>query len=224
MFTKKDEQIIESMKNVVKGLAALLGNDSEIVLHSLKDINHSVVAIENGHVTGRIIGSILTDAGKKIIKDVNVSKKVFIGPYRSISPSGRILRSVTIPIKNSEEEIIGFLCINMEIGKFLQIEELAKTFSTFSAEKIANGNLEKTGNIQLEDLRNKIFEEVLIKSGAKGDVPPKERNKFIVEELYRKDFFKIKDSIDFVAQKLGISIFTVYNYLRELKFEGNERR
>jgi predicted transcriptional regulator YheO len=223
MFKKNDEQIIESMKNVVKGLTALLGSDSEVVLHSLKDINHSIVAIENGHVTGRVVGSALTDAGKKIINEVNINKKTFIGPYRSISPSGKILRSVTIPIKNSEE-IIGFLCINMEIGKFLQLEEFAKIFSTFSTEKIGNGKLKKTGNIQLEELRNKIFEDVLLKNGAKGEIPSKERNKFIIEELYRYDFFKIKDSIDFVAQKLGISIFTVYNHLRELKFEGNERR
>jgi predicted transcriptional regulator YheO len=223
MIKKDDETIINSLKDVVKGLAAFLGSDTEVVLHSLKDPTHSIVAIENGHITGRTVGSALTEAGKKIIKDININKKPFIGPYRSISPTGKILRSVTIPIKNKQEEIIGFLCINMEIGKFLQIDEIAKTFSTFSSEKIANGELEKTAdNIQVEDLRKKIFEEVLVRSGAKGDIPTKERNKFVIEELYKKDFFKIKDSIDFVAQKLGISIFTVYNYLRELKFE--ERR
>jgi len=223
MIKKDDETIINSLKDVVKGLAAFLGSDTEVVLHSLKDPTHSIVAIENGRITGRTVGSALTEAGKKIIKDININKNPFIGPYRSISPTGKILRSVTIPIKNKQEEIIGFLCINMEIGKFLQIEEIAKTFSTFSTEKIANGELEKTAdNIQVEDLRKKIFEEVLVRSGTKGDIPTKERNKFVIEELYKKDFFKIKDSIDFVAQKLGISIFTVYNYLRELKFD--ERR
>ncbi|MGB9695370.1 MAG: helix-turn-helix transcriptional regulator [Caldisericaceae bacterium] len=225
MFKKNDARTIESLKNVVKGLAAFLGDDAEVVLHSLEDMNHSIVAIENGHITGRVVGSSLTDAGRKIIKDVNINDKPFIGPYRSISPTGKILRSVTIPIKNPEKEVIGFICINMDIAKFLQLEKLVSDFTEFSREKISNGDLEKTGdNIELEDLRRKIFEEVLVKSGAKGEIPLKERNKFIIEELYRRDFFRVKDSIDFVAQKLGVSIFTVYNYLRELKFEKNERR
>jgi len=224
MMTKNDELVIESFKDVVKGLASLLGSDAEVVLHSLKNVDHSIVAIENGYITGRSVGNALTDAGKKIIKDIDIKNKTFIGPYRSISPTGKILRSVTIPIKNAEKEVIGFLCINIDISKYLQMEELSKSFSTFVTEKISNGNLEKTGDLQFENIRNMIFEEILMKSEAKGNTTSKERNKFVIEELFKRDFFKLKDSINFVATKLGISIFTVYNYLRELKFEDNERR
>ena len=69
-----------------------------------------------------------------------------------------------------------------------------------------------------------IFKEVLLSTGAKGDLLPHERNRLIVKELYRRKFFQIKDAVDLVANKLGISRFTIYNYIRELRYEEKHRR
>ncbi|MGL4907332.1 MAG: PAS domain-containing protein, partial [Plesiomonas sp.] len=60
-FTTLDHDILRSYEAVVDGLAALIGTHCEIVLHSLEDLNHSAVRIANGDITGRTIGSPITD-------------------------------------------------------------------------------------------------------------------------------------------------------------------
>ena len=46
------------LKQIARDLASQFGPDCEIVIHDLKtnDPEHSIVYIENGHVTGRGIG------------------------------------------------------------------------------------------------------------------------------------------------------------------------
>jgi len=215
MFTKEDELILEALKNVVHGLATFLGDDCEVVLHSFKDVDHSIVAIENGHITGRQIGSTLTEAGSKIIKDVISHKKDIVGPYKSFSPNGRILRSVTIPIRN-KRKLIGLLCINMDISKFLQTEDFLKTFLSFENPRNTN-DLQKVGSALLSNLKEQIFEETMLMVETKGPIRRRDKNRIIVKNLYGQDFFALKDSVEFVAKKLGVSIFTIYKYIKELK-------
>ncbi len=217
MINKKDEQILESFKHIVKGLSLFLGPDTEIALHSFKDPEHSIIAIENGYITNRSVGSTLTEAGLKIVNELLSKQKDAIGPYKSISPDGKILRSITIPIRNEKRKIIGLLCLNTNISKFIEMEEFTTGFTNFPEEKIENGKLEKKGTTSLNNLEEHMFDEVLTRANSKGSIQKKEKNRFIVEELYKKDFFNLKDSVDFVAQKLDVTIFTIYNYLRAIK-------
>ena len=47
--------------HVVRGLAEMFGPDCEVVLHDVAQLPHSIVAIENGAVTGRTVGDVPTD-------------------------------------------------------------------------------------------------------------------------------------------------------------------
>ena len=53
-----DGMNLDFLKRLAKGIAKQFGNDCEIVIHDLSDNNaeNSIVAIENGHVTGRRLG------------------------------------------------------------------------------------------------------------------------------------------------------------------------
>ena len=52
------ENEFEFAKRMAKGLAGQFGRNCEVVIHDLRetDTEHSIVYIENGHVTGRSIG------------------------------------------------------------------------------------------------------------------------------------------------------------------------
>ena len=52
------KSLIEFYTRLAHGLAVQFGSNCEVVVHDLqgKDIEHSIIAIENGHVTGRRIG------------------------------------------------------------------------------------------------------------------------------------------------------------------------
>ncbi len=217
MFSKEDERIVEILKPVVKGIAALLGKNCEVVLHSFKDMEHSVVAIENGEITNRHIGSSLTDSGLEILNDAIKKNKEIVGPYKSVSPTGTPLRSVTIPIRNKKGKLIASLCLNMDLTAAISIREFLKPLTEFVEDEKLSGDVIKSSSPSIDGLMRKVFNEVVLKAGAKGNLPVSKRNKLIVRELYKRNFFQIKNSVNVAASKLGVSKFTIYNYLRELK-------
>jgi predicted transcriptional regulator YheO len=122
---------------------------------------------------------------------------------------------VTIPIRN-KRKLIGLLCINMDISKFLQTEDFLKTFLSFENPRNTN-DLQKVGSALLSNLKEQIFEETMLMVETKGPIRRRDKNRIIVKNLYGQDFFALKDSVEFVAKKLGVSIFTIYKYIKELK-------
>lgn len=80
-FTEFDHHILQSYEAVVDGIASLIGNYCEIVLHSLEDINKSAVKIANGENTGRKVGSPITDLALQMLKDIQRSKRNFSRSY-----------------------------------------------------------------------------------------------------------------------------------------------
>lgn len=51
------EPIMKEYCELVGFLGKVLGQDYEIILHDLSNMDHSVIAVANGHVSGRRIGS-----------------------------------------------------------------------------------------------------------------------------------------------------------------------
>lgn len=62
-LTPMDRDIINSYRQMLAGLSDYLGSGYEIVLHSLEDLNHSVISIYHGEHTGRKEGAPITDRG-----------------------------------------------------------------------------------------------------------------------------------------------------------------
>ena len=56
---------------LVDFLAVVLGKNTEIVLHDVLDIDKSIIAIGNNHISGRVVGSPATNLVLKILKDGN---------------------------------------------------------------------------------------------------------------------------------------------------------
>ena len=50
------EPIMKEYCELVGFLGKVLGQDYEIILHDLSNMDHSVIAVANGHVSGRKIG------------------------------------------------------------------------------------------------------------------------------------------------------------------------
>ena len=57
IFDEQDRGILKTYIPLVKGISLVSGPNCEVSLHSLEDMEHSVIAIENGFITGRKIGS-----------------------------------------------------------------------------------------------------------------------------------------------------------------------
>ena len=150
-------------------IAREFGSDCEVVLHDLtRPYDNTIVAIWNGHVTGRQIGGGGTDAGLAILRGTTKPMDQYC--YINKTKDGRTLRTTSKYILDKDGNLAGSLCINLDITKLL-------------AGQAAITNLLHTPSSNTS-------------SEAKGA-------------------FLIKKSIDHVAEYLGISRFTVYNYLNE---------
>ena len=52
------ETELEGLKKIAKAISAQFGAGCEVVIHEISEqsTEHSIIAIENGHVTGRTVG------------------------------------------------------------------------------------------------------------------------------------------------------------------------
>ncbi|MGL4455384.1 MAG: helix-turn-helix transcriptional regulator [Plesiomonas sp.] len=210
-FTTLDHDILRSYEAVVDGLAALIGTHCEIVLHSLEDLNHSAVRIANGDITGRTIGSPITDLALRMLhdmEDASVSRAYFT----RAKGGGALMKSITIAIRNRDNRVIGLLCININLDA--PFSQVLKAFMPEEArESPSNVNFASS----VDELVAQTLEYTIEEVNADRGVSNNAKNRQIVLALYEKGIFDIKDAINQVADRLNISKHTVYLYIRQFK-------
>lgn len=210
-FTQEDRQILEDFLPIADGLAAFLGQNYEVVIHSLEDLEHSVIKIVNGSHTGRQVGSPITDLALRMLDKLDSDGEgadyqvYFCKNYR-----GEPMHSATIAIRGTGKRIIGLLCINLYLNA--TIMEFMSGFlpqynSMFTTEYFAE-NAEEAVRQKVEEAR------AVVESNPA--ILPSARNKEIIRMLDGWHVFTLKNAIDLVAAELGISSHTVYFHLRNL--------
>jgi len=221
MKTKEKGFIFRSLIPVVEAIAETFGNNCEVVLHDFSDPNHSIIKIENGHVTGRKVGGPMTNFAVTALHNngIGKEKKDKMTNYMSKTKDRKILKSSSVVIRDSHNKIIGSLCINFNltehlffkkfINEFCKTQELDKEgLNKESDEKFLDNVYEVLANI-IQEAKNKI--------GKPISIMQKEDKVKVVKIIDEKGAFLIKGSIDKIAEELNVSRYTVYNYLEELK-------
>ena len=211
VLSPTDKVILESYKILVDGLSAYLGEGYEIILHSLEDLDHSVIKIINGHYTERCEGAPITDLALTMLEDLNRRSSLEVKAYFN-HKSGKTLKSVTIPVVGEQRRIIGLLCINfhMEISVFNFLTQfLPNEASNISSSETFNKNADGLLISALEDAKAQIYGDKSVNASNK--------NKEIIRLLYQRGIFNIKDAVASVAEDLGISKNTVYLHLRNIQ-------
>ena len=211
-LSQSDYDILHAIENIVDGIAAMYGEHTEVLLHSLDVRNPSIIKIANSHVTGREVGAPITNlALMKLTQGNDVS-----GAYMTKCPDGKTLRSMTTIIRNPQQQAIGLLCINTNLDAPFQevmhslvpcllphVDRPQTTPETF-----ARSN-EEMMHSSIETVREQVSNDV--------DIAPSKKSREIVMRLHEMGIFDLKDSAQIAAKGLDISIHTIYRYLRELK-------
>ena len=134
------------LKQVAKGIAAQFGSSCEVVVHDLsRHPDHTIVAIENGHVSGRKVGDGASHVVIEQMETNDPEPKDHLC-YLTKTPDGKILKSSTVYIRNGKGKVSGILAINYDISRLLMVESAVQELisvqeSTQSEpEKIVNVN------------------------------------------------------------------------------------
>lgn len=211
-------KFIEKYVNFVDFLADFLGEEAEVVLHDTTNLDTSVVAIRNNHISGREIGAPATDLVLQKIHAGDDFKKPFICNYSGVSNSGKQLKCATYFIRDDKDKIAGILCINMEVDKLIHAKSFINSFlGTPSAEETTEAQTVETLSKSVEQLTlesvNKIVNAV--------NIPPERMDQdekiLVVEELNNNGIFLIKGAVSEAANALKVSEATIYRYLGIVK-------
>lgn len=223
--------LVKAYLPLVKFIAAVCGENCEVVLHDLTDMEHSVVAGENLHITGRKIGDSITNFALKIIFNDEYKNDSFIANYKATNFDGsRVFKSSTFYIRDEEQRIVGLLCTNYDVTFELEMKKHIDTITMFTslqskgrpkqdeaAEKdfFAEAGVEKFLSSKEETL-NDIIETTLSEFSVPVNRMMMEEKKEVVRCLRDKGTFNLKSAVSFVAEKLQVSEPTVYRYLKEI--------
>ncbi|MFD0615929.1 transcriptional regulator [Paenibacillus sp. GCM10027629] len=202
----------EFLTSLVRGIAAQFGDNCEVVLHDLtRPYDSTIVAIENGHVTGRKVGDPGTNLGLELLRGQSDSGNKI--NYVTQTKDGRILRSTSLYMRNSEGTVIGSLCINYDITDLMMAE---KTLQSLTASGL-QPEVRESFVSNVSDLLDQLIQEAQEHVGRPVAAMTKEDKMRLIQLLDQKGAFLIKKAGEKICSYLNISKYTLYSYLEESK-------
>lgn len=205
--------IIKRYIPMVKCIAETFGNNCEVVLHEFSKLPNSLVAIENGHVTGRSIGSPMTEFSLNVVRRGDTGEDIM--NYTGKSMEGKVLKSSTVFIKDDAGNDIGCFCINLDMTELYAARKVLDDIM-----KIADDEKKREDEIVVNKV-NSVLNDIVIKTIEESGKPvaylTKDEKVLIVKSLDEQGAFLIKGAIDYVAKVLCVSRYTIYNYLDEIR-------
>lgn len=185
-----------------------LGKNTEIVLHDLRNgYDHTIVDIRNGSITGRKIGGTGSNLGLEVLQGTKEHGDKY--NYITKLPDGRYLRSSSLYIRDPEGETIGCLCINTDITETLRLEQVLKEMNRCDLNESEDEIFVSDVNQLLESIIHKTQENI----GKLPEAMSREEKIDFIRQLNEKGAFLITKSGERVQEYLGISKYTLYNYL-----------
>ena len=205
------ESELEALRRIAKGIVAQFGSNCEVVVHEISErsTSNSIVAIENGHVTGRQLGDgpsqvVLEQLGKgdKCPEDHLC--------YLTRTPDGKLLKSTSVYIPNSEGKAAAIFGINFDISTLVMAEQALNSLTTtLSSEEETPARITHNVNDLLDDLIEQSDRLV----GKPVALMTKEDKVRAIRFLDDHGALMITKSGDKIANHFGISKYTLYSYL-----------
>jgi predicted transcriptional regulator YheO len=197
-------------------LAQTLGPDCEVVIHDLSRPQASRVLIENAQVTGRQVGMPIGDLVVRVLRSPRFRDDM-LANYPTQAPDGRTLKSSTAIIRDEQGQAVGALCLNIDISRFAAAAGALHQFVRFEDPQVPEDREVEVPDENVWDVVDRIITEVVSSYGPNVELLDRNEKVAIVGFLYEKGVFLIKGAVEHVARKLGVSRFTVYNYVDEVR-------
>lgn len=203
------EEMLAFLKNEARGIATMFGPNCETLVHDMTRHGHPILAIYNGTVTGRDVGSTADIFGDIGDYDETVYEKKDYINQLVLSRDGRTLKSTTFNVIGEDYHFA--LGINMDITNMVRAQQLLSEMSATSGD--LQQALMQDARSQLEELLRECVSAV----GKEPDQMKKTDRMRIIRMLYKRRAFTYQRSVAIVAERLNVSRYTVYKYMHELE-------
>jgi predicted transcriptional regulator YheO len=199
--------LFESLKPVMTAIVDLLGPGSEVVLHDMAYPDASIVAIE-GDVTDRRVGGPLTDSGLSCLRSPE-SGRVY--SYTTVVDGGRIIKSSSVFLSDDEGEILGGLCINLDITPYLTFDRHLQAL------------IKPTEDEAETHVLDKMLDDTIAAAGIPISLMQRADRLKVIRALEERGAFLLKKAVPLMAERLGVSRHTIYSDLAEIEESKEEK-
>lgn len=208
-----DQELLKIYVSLVPFLTEICGKGCEIVIHDVTNPENSVIAIAN-NITGRKLGSPMTDLALSIQKSGEYLESDFLASYTGRTSNKKFLSS-TYFIKN-EERLIGLLCVNKDLSAYETFRAAQQNFFTqFGLIPAAQEEMLPEENLEnpLESMLHALVSDTIAQMGLPPERMSLMEKVHVVHRLNEQGVLRMKGAVTEIAAQLKISEPTVYRYL-----------
>jgi len=204
------------LEPVMRAIAAAVGDHCEVVLHDLgnRDLDRTIHAIVNGHVTGRAVGGPSTNLGLEAVRDEDAEHNEF--GYAGRTADGRELHCSSVYYRDASGRIIAALCINVDLTPLQTAQNILDGLLPSRTPEKPDRELHTH---DIASLLDTMISDAVAVVGRPVATMDKRDRVAVLRILDGRGAFHVKRSVETVARRLGISKVTAYAYLDQLRSE-----
>jgi predicted transcriptional regulator YheO len=219
------EAVISVLRTVVPMLATMAGPHLEVVLHDVSRPEGSVIAIANGHITGRAVGSSVLAgphgdrgfaAATRVVSRGGAVHSVVDG-YQTETADGRVLKSASAIFRDADGIPFATLCLNADVSMFQATHAWLEQMLAPLRQMAPAGQAAPANDQQMDVLMQEIIGNAVPLAAMK-----REQKIQAVCEMQRRGLFIVKGGVLRAAAALQVSRFTIYNYIEEIRRREQE--
>ncbi|MCI5992846.1 MAG: helix-turn-helix transcriptional regulator [Clostridiales bacterium] len=216
MLSQKE---MDNLKQIAKAIAGQFGKNCEVVIHEISDKSaySSIVAIENGHVSGRKVGDGPSHVVLEQLGSGHDDAADEIG-YLTRTPDGKILKSTSVYIRDDAGKICAILGINFDISLMQLVQS---SLGEFICPQQDQRREPERITLNVADLLEDLIRQADELIGKPVALMNKDDKARAIRYLSNSGALMITKSGDKIAKHFGISKYTLYSYLDSSKTGGD---
>ena len=204
--------ILAALRPVVEGIAATFGPVCEVVLHDYRRPEHSVVAVA-GSVTGRAVGGAMSEIGMRVLARGDEAADEL--NYITRTRTGKLLKSSTMPLRDSAGAVFGALCVNVDVTAVNQVHALLGTLAGLG-DGTAEAPVTTFGN-DIDSVVDALLDAHRIGPDRPWGGLDRAQRLDLFRSLDEYGVFAVRRAVEQVAGRLGISRASAYSYLSQAR-------
>lgn len=199
------DQVFTFVEKVAEMIAETFGDQCEVVISDLNHPDAAILSIFNGHVSGRTVGDSLPP---QAVERIQQSADGFFINYLD-RKGDKEFKTSTLELRFGEHHLA--LCINYDCSVFSAMQKYLDQFMDIQRNTATDQTAAAVSSVE------KAIDDVISRYGKEPRLMTKEDRLKVVSKLNDQGVFQYQKSIITAARRLGISRYTIYNYLNELK-------
>jgi predicted transcriptional regulator YheO len=203
------DQILHTAMQVAGGVSRTLGDICEVAVYDGCDSAASAIWLR-GNLTCSLAGAAI---GESVLQRIRDATHHDSRNYVFSAQSGRLVKGSTILLRTCDGQPVGAMCVYLDISGFLAAGHMLQSLCAVEASQEAI----PPATDNAAELIDRVIQEATTRLGRSPQAMSRADKLTVVDMLDQRGAFTIKRAAYLVAERLDVSRFTIYNYVREVR-------